>query len=252
MQTCWAAREMPKHEPEGHRAKTFETLYALGHSLLAEERSRFADAEEKLQRHSTLLIAAIGAGTFILELAKPSIQIPSSGTEWMLLLSVVVFYASSVSGLLFSVWGLRVSSFPTLSATSALPDFFLNQTYVTVLFSMSKRLMEAVGDARSLNNRKFRLVQRSSNCLLAAVAFGLFFFLLLSFNLMEASPMMEPINETVEVAGGGSGESGGEEAPSSEPETGTDAPENDTSFRSEPDPSAEAPANVTVDKIEKR
>ena len=51
---------------------------------------------------------------------------------------------------------------------------------------------------------------------------------------------------------GGNGDSEGKGAPSSEPETDTEAPANDTSSRSEPDLSVEAPENVTVDKLENR
>lgn len=244
---------MSSDTPES-RLRNFETLYALSQYLFEEERKRFVDGERKLERFWAFLVAAAGAGTFVVRAAEVSLSTATSGWEASLLALLVVFYMAILVGLAVAVCGLRVSKFSALPVGTALPEFFRANTYVTTLYAMSKRNFEGAEKAHAVNERKMRFVFYVSNSLAVSIATGVAAVLLLSVDRLEERHMTTNIENFEAVPGGDEPEgndSPAPEAPLPEPDTTVEAPPLDLETRAfEPDLDVEAPPLVRIEKGE--
>jgi hypothetical protein len=136
-------------------------LYQVARSLLDEEMQRFHNLEEKATKYLGFLSAGIAVYTFFLTEQAAGIFPPQSFFEGCACVAAGLTYAAVMSSwrLLFQVTGVK--KMPRIFLSNDYISEYRHQPVAKVQLALARSCLEALNDARSKNNDKADLLQRS-------------------------------------------------------------------------------------------
>ena len=143
-------------QPADQVIKKYEELYNLSKSELDKAHGRFTSIEEKATRHFSILVVLLG---FV------SIGIPefiaiarSQTTNWhRLFVSLYSMLATNVLiSILFHMRAVSFSRYKNIVINKEMFDFFKENKYIDVIYSLSKRLGDDIKILNDATEKKIR------------------------------------------------------------------------------------------------
>lgn len=159
---------IPK-EPDSHRLKKYEELYALTKSGLELEQARFDLIETKVSRYLAVLGIILGASALGLDEFAKVARRASTFAQCAFLLMYVLLGLVTLTAIVLLLLALRFQTMKVPPMRKELLEHFREHRYVDVLYAMSKRYLEATRESRLVNVRKLRKAVFGYRCTMAVV-----------------------------------------------------------------------------------
>ncbi|MBU1355924.1 MAG: hypothetical protein KJ620_05095 [Candidatus Edwardsbacteria bacterium] len=140
----------------GNNIQKYEELYKLTKDSLDDELGRFKRLEEKASRYFSVMSIILVVAAFIGKMSYETI-VPSKTVIDLfcfLLLSAFIFFILVAIIYLFSVFRIQSTAKPPMGVE--LIQFINNNRYIDIIYSLSKRNIEAIKHNTALSNRKTR------------------------------------------------------------------------------------------------
>ena len=155
-------------------AESLRAFYDLSREMVALERDRFEQAEEKSWRHFYILVALLG---FVLVSAGRTtsrlLHEGPTGVEAMFVVAFGLFTAAAIMAGFVSIWNFRVALTLEPPIDRSVAEFARGSSIERFHLELGREFMRAAAENRRVADRKYRLLVWNFRFLILATTLGI-------------------------------------------------------------------------------